>query len=162
MTDLSADQVAAMQTVTRMFTTADAKDFDAYRGQLADELTVDFGGVNETGGAHDAAGGWVTGDEMRASAETVVGPVETTQHMLSDMIAEVDGDTAIVTFSEAGLHVHHALGDDPAVSSWIVYGRGEQRLRRTPDGWRIVHAGLIPTHHEGNPNLLADVAALRA
>lgn len=148
------DQLAVMQIATRMFTTADAKDFDAYEALLADEIDVDFGGVN------DDASGTITAKEMRTSAETVVGPVEITQHMISSLTATVDGDEAEVHFYEEALHVHSALGDDPDRNTWVVHGKGTHRLRRIDGTWKIVAATLTPTRATGNTNLLAEVGEL--
>lgn len=148
------DQLAVMQIVTRMFTSADAKDFDTYEALLADEIVADFGGVN------DDAAGTITAKQMRTSAETVVGPVETTQHMISSLTATVDGDDAEVRFYEEALHVHPALGDTPDRNTWVIYGKGTQRLRRIGSTWKIVAAALTPTHSTGNGDLLAQVGEL--
>jgi len=148
------DQLAVMQIATSMFTTADAKDFDAYEALLADEIVADFGGVND-----DAAGS-ITAKQMRASAENVVGPVAITQHMISSLTATVDGDEAEVHFYEEALHVHPALGDAPDRNTWVIYGKGTHRLRRIDGTWKIVAAALTPTHSTGNDNLLAEVGEL--
>lgn len=143
-------------TVDRSFTRPDRRDFDGYRALLADRVTVDFGGVN------DDSAGEIAADDMTASARTLVGPVHLTQHMISNHVADVDGDDAVVSFYEQALHHHPALGDDPQVNTWTLFGRGEHRLRRTAEGWRIVAMRLEALHHTGNADLLADVAALGA
>lgn len=96
---------------------------------------------------------------MLRSARALLGPVELTQHMLSSEIVSVDGDDATVRFYEQALHHHPMLGEDPDVNTWVLYGRGEHRLRRTSGGWKIISATLVPVHHTGNAALLADVAA---
>jgi hypothetical protein len=154
-----ADVVEVSQIVNRWFTAADAGDFDTYRDLLAEEVRVDFGGINDTGGDSEADG-VTTRNELTASAKRVVGPVALTQHMITNIVADIDGDEARVTFYEAALHVHPELGEDPKVNSWTLFGRGEHGLRRLADGWRIVYTRLTPTHHTGNANLLADVARL--
>ncbi|QUQ64147.1 nuclear transport factor 2 family protein [Kutzneria sp. CA-103260] len=159
MTGSAQDVVDVTQTVLRHFTTADANDFEAYRALLADEIEVDFGGVNDAGDG-PAAAGRISADQLAASARDLVGPVELTQHQITNLIAEVNGDDATVTFYESALHVHRALGEDPDLNSWTVYGRGVHRLRRTSAGWKIVAAKLTPVHNVGNANLLGDVAAL--
>lgn len=153
MADITRDELDAITVVTHSFMLADAKDFDGYRRLYADQVTVDFGGVNPD------AEGLIDSDRMRESAEALVGPVALTQHMITNQIATVDGDEATVVFYEQALHVHPALGTDPAVNSWTIFGRGEHRVRRTDDGWKIIGARLIPLHSTGNANLLADVAA---
>lgn len=154
----TADIVSAIQTVTRGFVLADSKDWDRYEALHAEQVTVDFGGVNDNG--EEVVGGELTAREVRANAEKVIGPVAVTQHQLSSFMVDVEGDVATVRFYEEALHVHPALGDDPQKNTWTIFGKGMQRLTRTPDGWRISHASLVPTHATGNLAFLADVAAL--
>jgi hypothetical protein len=141
-----------LNVVHAYFSAADARDWDTYRRLHADRVEVDFGGVND-----DSAGS-VAAEDMLRSARDLLGPVHLTQHMISNEVVDIDGDEAVVAFYEQALHHHPALGDDPAVNTWVLYGRGEHRLRRTDDGWRLVAAKLTPTHHTGNADLLADVA----
>jgi hypothetical protein len=150
--DVKDGELDVIAAVDGSFMAADAKDFDAYRGFYADELEVDFGGVNAE------ASGTIRADDLRRSAEQLVGPVTLTQHMITNHLVTIDGDMASVTYYEQALRVHPALGDDPSANTWILYGRGEHRLRRTDDGWKIVYTRLVPLHSVGNANLLADVA----
>jgi hypothetical protein len=160
MTALADDITTAIQAVTRGFVAADAKDWDAYEAAHAETVTVDFGGVNDAGSG--GAGGSMTGHEVRANAEKVIGPVPVTQHQLSSFVVDIAGNTATVSFYEEAVHVHPALGDDPAKNTWIIFGKGMQKLTRTPGGWKIIHVALVPTYSTGNPAFLADVAALSA
>jgi hypothetical protein len=146
-----ADDV--LNVVHSYFSAADAGDWDTYRKLHADHLTVDFGDVN------DDSRGDVAADDMLRSARELLGPVHLTQHMISSEVVTIDGDDATVAFYEQALHHHPALGDDPEINTWVLYGRGTHRLRRTGDGWKLVAASLVPVHSTGNTNLLADVAA---
>ncbi len=142
-----------LSVVHQYFTAADARDWTTYRALHADRVTVDFGGIN------DNAQGAVNADDMLRSARDLLDPVQLTQHMISSDVVHIDGDEAVVSFYEHALHHHAALGPDPAVNTWTLYGRGTHRLRRTPEGWKIVAATLTPVHQTGNPDLLAAVAA---
>lgn len=148
------DYGEVLNVVHRYFTSADARDWDTYRSLHADTVEVDFGGVND-----DSAGA-VSADDMLRSAREVVGAVAVTQHMISNEVVHIDGDRATVAFYEQALHHHPALGDDPAVNTWVLYARGEHTLQRTEAGWRLTRARLRPVHNTGNANLLRDVAAL--
>ncbi|HEX4362479.1 MAG TPA: nuclear transport factor 2 family protein [Pseudonocardia sp.] len=156
MSDTNQDAVDVIAVVNRSFALADSKDFDGYRALHADRITVDSGGIN------DDSQGEISAEAMAKSARTVVGPVATTPHMISNQVASVEGDEATVSFYEQALHHHPALGEDEQVNTWTLYGRGEHRLHRTSDGWKIVAAHLSPIHHTGNTNLLADVAKLNS
>jgi hypothetical protein len=148
-----ADASDVLTVLHSYFSAADARDWDAYRAVHADRIEVDFGGIN------DDNDGSVGADDMLHSARTLLDPVHLTQHMISSEVVSVDGDQAKVTFYEEALHHHPALGDDPRVNTWVLYGRGEHRLRRTADGWKLVAAALVPVHQTGNAHLLADIAA---
>jgi hypothetical protein len=154
MTDTTADIVELIQLVNRTFAAADARDWDTYRALMADEVTVDFGGI----GPH--ATGTVDSDSAAARTRAALDPIELTQHMLTSHVVDIDGDTATVRFYEQALHRHAALSDDLARNTWILYGKASRTATRTPAGWRITGSSLTPTHHVGNPNLLTDVAAL--
>lgn len=150
------DGLDVVNVVNRYFQLSDAKDFDGARTLLADEITVDFGGVNP-----DAQGA-ISADDMARSAARLVGPVALTQHMITNHVVTIDGDDATVAFYEQALHHHPALGEDASVSTWTLYGRGEFSLRRTFDGWKITAQRLITVHSTGNADLLAQVAKLAA
>jgi hypothetical protein len=145
--------IELVQIVNRIFVAADTRDWDTYRSLLFDEVTLDFGGV----GPHSA--GTVTADDAAARTRAALDPVHLTQHMITNHVVTIEGDAATVAFYEQALHHHPALGDDPAKNTWILFGRGTRSAKRTPNGWRISGASLTPTHHTGNPNLLADAAA---
>jgi hypothetical protein len=148
-----AEASDVLNVVHTYFTAADARDWATYRALHADHVQVDFGGIND--GSH----GCVAADDMLRSARELLGPVHLTQHMISSEVVTVYGDDATATFYEEALHHHPALGDDPRVNTWVLYGRGTHRLHRTPDGWKLAAATLVPVHQTGNPSLLADVAA---
>ncbi|BDZ49727.1 hypothetical protein GCM10025867_19680 [Frondihabitans sucicola] len=158
----SEDVVAVTQIVLSSFTAPDAKDFDAYRDLHAELVEVDFGGVNDTASDDGPAGGRISRNDLRDSAAATIGPVAVTQHMISSVVASIDGDDAVVTFYEQALHVHPALGEGPEVNTWTIFGKGTHHLHRQPDGWKITSVRLRPTHATGNPSFLADVAALVA
>jgi hypothetical protein len=142
-----------LSVVHAYFSSADARDWGTYRALHADRVEVDFGGIN------DHSNGSVAADNMLRSARDLLGPVHLTQHMISSEVVTVAGDEATVTFYEEALHHHPALSDDPQVNTWVLYGRGTHRLRRTVGGWKLMAATLVPVHQTGNTRLLADVAA---
>nr|WP_296766147.1 nuclear transport factor 2 family protein [Rhodococcus sp. (in: high G+C Gram-positive bacteria)] len=154
MTTPGYDAVQVVNVVNQHFLRSDAKDFAGARALWAEELTVDFGGLNPD------AEGRVSAEDMERSARELVGPVTVTQHMISNHVVTIDGDDATVSFYEQALHHHPALGGDASVNTWTLYGRGEFRLHLTAAGWKITAQRLIAVHTVGNPNLLTDVAAM--
>jgi hypothetical protein len=160
MSNRTEDVVDAIDVVTRGFTTADAKEWDAYEALRAPVVTQDFGGVDDKGEGSSAQ--TLERHAARVKAEATIGPVAMTQHQLSSFVVDIDGDEATVKFYEEAVHVHPALGADPAKNTWVIFGKGEQVLTRTDGGWKIRDSRLIATHSTGNPTFLADVARLGA
>ena len=155
MSTSAQDRLDVINVVNLYFQLSDAKDFSGARALLADQLTVDFGGVNPD------AEGLISADDMERSARALVGPVALTQHVITNQVVTNNGDEATVAFYEQALHHHPDLGEDQDTNTWTLYGRGEYGLRRTPDGWKIESKRLRAVHHVGNRNLLADVARQR-
>ena len=57
------------------------------------------------------------------------------QHKGGQLLIELDGDTAQSSHNMRALHVQTTLEGEP--NRWAIYGVYQDRLVRTPDGWRI-------------------------
>lgn len=151
---LTADKLEIIELINRIFIAADTRDWDTYRSLMLDEVYVDFAGI----GPHKP--GLANADELAANTRTALGAVSLTQHMRSNYVVTIDGDTAHTTFYEQALHHHPALGDDPGVNTWVLYARATRDTKRTENGWRISGAGLEVIHQTGNIELLRDATKL--
>lgn len=102
----------------------DRRDWSRFRSCFTPDVHADYGA--EVGEWHDLE---AFTEYMRVMHQDM----GATQHMLSNFVIDVDGDTAT-----ASTYVHAVLvvSDDPPV--WYEpVGRYEDRLVRTDDGWRI-------------------------
>lgn len=151
--DAQDDVRAVINLVNRIFTAADARDWETYRSLMTDEVYVDFAGV----GPHKS--GPADADVLASATRAALGPVALTQHMLTNHVVSIDGDQATVAFYEQALHHHPALGPDPHTNTWTLFARAARTAVRTQEGWRIAGAALSVSHQTGNTDLLADVAA---
>jgi hypothetical protein len=79
-----------------------------------------------------------------------LGKMDDSQHMVSTHEIVVDGDNAI---SRCYLHAQHVRKAVEGGQNYIVAGRYEDRLRRSPDGWRIARRDLIVMWTDGNPKV---------
>lgn len=84
-------------------------------------------------------------DRCRAALE----PLELSQHIVSNHEVELTGDGATHRCYLHAQHVTKQAGDGDA-RKFIVAGRYEDQLARTPDGWRITHRDLIPMWTDGD------------
>jgi 3-phenylpropionate/cinnamic acid dioxygenase small subunit len=115
----------------------------------------------------EALAGLFTGDsrwEYRASGEQVHGPeaivarirpalehLDATQHSNSNHVITVHGDQAEHRCYYRAQHVRRGLPDGEL---FLGAGRYDDRLRRTPDGWRLTERVLVSSWSEGNPAVL--------
>lgn len=80
-----------------------------------------------------------------------LGPLTTSQHLLGNHWAEIDGDTAAAgCYLQAQHHVEDAEGG----SNYIIAGTYTDELARTVAGWRITRRTLTRWWTEGNSSLL--------
>ncbi|MEU3183566.1 nuclear transport factor 2 family protein [Streptomyces sp. NPDC006923] len=156
MTTETRDHIDVVNVVHQHFRRCDDKDFAGARSLWADEVTIDFGGVNPD------AEGVTSAETVLRSLEGLLGPMEFVQHMLTTQVVTVDGDEATVEYHLEALHHHSALGESQDVNTWTHYGRGSHGLRRVDGGWKIVSVRLIVLHHTGNANMPADIKAAKA
>ncbi len=76
--------------------------------------------------------------------------LDRTQHFIGNHEVVVDGDTATC---RCQLQSQHVKSGTPGGDNYIVGGHYEDRVVRTPDGWRIAHRTMQQTWVEGNPEV---------
>lgn len=140
--ELLADRAAVYDTVIAYATALDSRDWDGLRGVLTDDVVW----------AYPARGLELHGpdavvDLVRGSLSHLDG----TQHVNSNHMFRIDGD-------EAGhscyFLAHHVRSAHPAGPLFVGAGRYDDRLRRTPAGWRLSRRTLTSTWTSGDPALL--------
>lgn len=117
----------------------DGRDWDALDGVFASDATADL----MTGGSLLEGRNAIV-EHIRTSLT----PLDDTQHLASTHDVRVDGDTATHRCYVQAQHVRHATDGSP---TYMLAGRYEDEMVRTPDGWRIAHRRLTPMWTEGNP-----------
>ena len=75
-------------------------------------------------------------------------PMSATQHLISNVVVRLDGDRAE---SSCYLQAQHVKAGTPGGDRFIIAGRYDDRLIRTPDGWRIRERRLALIWTSGNP-----------
>ena len=116
------DVTAISELLVRYATAVDTRDWELFRRCFTADALTDYGEV----------GKWNDSEEIAGFMEQVHVGFGPTNHMLSNISVRVDGDEATST---AYVHAVLTFADDPG---WIdCVGGYEDRLVRTPDGWRI-------------------------
>jgi hypothetical protein len=86
-------------------------------------------------------------DAIRDRIRTALEHLDDSQHLVGNHEIEVVGDSATHRCYLQAQHVRVAATGGP---NYIVAGRYEDRLVRTPDGWRIAHRTLTVMWTDGN------------
>ena len=116
-----ADRIAAEDLLTRYATAVDRRDWEQYRSIFTADAEIDYTSAGGIAG---------TVDEIVEFLSTSLEMFEMTQHLVSNIDLEVNGDSATVT----------ALFNNPmrlpGGDTWFTGGWYHHDLVRTPDGWR--------------------------
>jgi hypothetical protein len=99
--------------------------FEHYATTMTDDCVVDYGPL----------GCFTSRDEWLAFARGLAARSGLCHHMYANFFVEVDGDVATARFHAQALHF---FADQPPPAQLLI-GAGifEDRLRRTPDGWKL-------------------------
>ena len=79
-----------------------------------------------------------------------LGPLDASQHIISNQQVTIDGDTATC---RCYLHAQHTLRGTEGGDNFIIAGRYDDKLVRTPAGWRITFRKLTRDWTVGNPGV---------
>lgn len=86
-------------------------------------------------------------DAIRTRISRAIDPLDATQHTVTNHMIVVDGDRASCRCYLHSQHVRHTAEGSP---HYVIAGRYEDELVRTPDGWRIAFRRLVVVWSEGN------------
>lgn len=123
-----SDRIAVEE---RLYMYAHLLDSQQYH-RVADEVftddgDIDFGGTRAQGRA-----------EIVATVTGYTGMLKGCSHNISNVIIEIAGDDARATSKVLAWHwFHREDGNEYASTDLLAVGGYQDRLRRTPKGWRI-------------------------
>jgi len=118
----------------------DSKQFDQLRSVFAKDATADLHGVHCDGQ-----------DAIIARIERPLSRLDATQHLVGNHQVHVEGDTAT---HRCYLQSQHVKRGTPGGDNYLIGGIYDDRLARTPDGWRITYRTLIEVWTDGNPAVI--------
>jgi len=79
-------------------------------------------------------------------------PLDATQHLLGNVLVEVDGDTAR---SSCYFQAQHVRAGTPGGDTYVIAGSYTDRWQRTPAGWRIAERVQAYAWRDGNRAVVA-------
>ncbi len=121
-----SDRIEIDDLLIRYTVAIDTKDWELLDTVFTPDAVVDY-----------TTSGGVKGDypEVRAWLAKALAPFEMTQHLISNSVVRVDGDTAT-----ARTMVFNPMGRDDGKGGLELFYVGawyDDKLVRTPEGWRI-------------------------
>ena len=98
-------------------------------------------------------GGRLEGFEAILSrARGALESLDVSQHLLGNVVAEVDGDTARSTCYFQAQHVRTGT---PGGDTYIIAGSYSDTLARTPGGWKIAERVQVYLWRDGNRDVIS-------
>lgn len=135
------DRASISDVQLRYATGLDTRDWTLFRSCFTDEVETDFNSV--LGGAPRK----VLADRWVEAARRSIGGLAATQHMITNHVITVDGDTALCV---AYVQARHYLPNDRGDSMQSMFGYYTNHFVRMPTGWKIRSCKLTVTWNTGN------------
>jgi 3-phenylpropionate/cinnamic acid dioxygenase small subunit len=123
------DRLAIQDLQVQYAIALDRRDWERLRGVFLPEVRVDYPGDVHLVGF----------ESVRDYCDRALSRFRTTQHLLGNPDVAIDGDHATASVTLQATHVSGS-GDDGDV--YTLWGRYDDRLVRTPEGWRIAERRL--------------------
>lgn len=116
----------------------DDRDWDRLGTCFRDNVVVDYDGIARCDGY----------EEVEQVCRAALGPLSRTQHLIGNVQAVVEGDTAR---AQCYLQAQHVREGTDGGELFVIAGRYTDTLTRTGDGWRIATRRLETWWTDGNP-----------
>jgi nitrogen fixation-related uncharacterized protein len=134
--DMNEDEKAIIDLTIAYTWALDTKQFDDLRNVFTPDATGMLHGVE----CDDA-------DAIIARISGALVRLDASQHLIGNHQVRIDGDTATC---RCQLQSQHVKRDTEGGDTYLIGGTYEDRLVRTPQGWRISHRTMEESWHAGN------------
>lgn len=135
------------ELIMRYATALDTRDWALLEAVFTNDAVADYGEL--AGGVHRGV------DAIARTCRSALTGLDATQHMITNVAIEIDGDDARASCC---LHAQHVLNRPDGPAMFTVGGIYRDRLRRMSAGWRIAHRELRPIWTRGDEGLFAEAA----
>jgi len=130
MTDLInpvSDKLAIIQLLNQFGLAIDLRDWDSFRNLFAESVVFDYSSIGEIAGT-------LKPEEIANTASNDLGGFKTTQHVITNHIVELSGNTATC---KAHVRAMHLLPNDDLEPMLEIGGYYIAGLSRTDLSWKI-------------------------
>ena len=138
----AGDERAIVDLTIRYCSAIDGRRFEELRDVFLHDAVADYGRVGTCEGV----------DAIMATCARALGPLDASQHLVTNHQVQVDSAQASARCSFQAQHVRHGLEGGPNL---VVAGTYTDELVRTDAGWRIRHRTLTVVWTDGNPAVTA-------
>ena len=140
------DKLAVAECMYRYAAGVDTRDWAMYRSLFADEVEIDFSSYGPgLPPVTMAADDWVAG------LKPLFGGLAATQHMMSNPLVELEGDSAQITMY---MRAHHVFDPNDPESYYTVGGYYRNQLVSDRGHWKLVRVRLTVTWRLGHPEIM--------
>jgi hypothetical protein len=123
----------------------DTKDWDLYRSIFTDEIVMDFSSYSGQPKKTMRADDWVAGCQRLFTG------LDASQHQMYNPLVDIQGDEARIRIY---MQAEHFLQNRAGDASFTLGGWYDDRLVKSPDGWRITAVTLNVLWSRGNRNIM--------
>ncbi len=123
----------------------DTHDFELLRSIFTDEITMDFEDYSGQPAAKMKADDWVAGVKVLFTG------LDSTQHVMSNPVVDIDGDAAQCRMY---MKAEHFLQNDQGDQSFVLGGYYTDQLVRSNDTWLISAVRLQIFWNRGNRHIM--------
>ncbi|HEY7597602.1 MAG TPA: nuclear transport factor 2 family protein [Actinophytocola sp.] len=152
------DRAEITDTVVRMGWCLDRRDWAGLRALFTDRVRTDYtalwGGEPQEGPVDQ-----LLSTSAQGSWRRTMDGLEATQHLITNVLVDVEGDEARTTANVVGVH---RLANPHGSPLWTVGGTYDIRLVRLSTGWRIRAITQDLAWVEGNQQVLFRAAMRHA
>ena len=131
----------------------DTRDFDLLRSVFTDRITMDFEDYSGQPAATLEADDWVAGCKVLFTG------LDATQHVMSNPMVDIDGDTARCRMY---MKAEHFFRNDQGDADFALGGYYEDRLEKRDGRWLINAVTLKIFWNRGNRHIMTQAAELGA
>lgn len=139
------DRLDVIDVCTQMVWSTDRRQWDRLAEVFTDEVAVDY--TSLAGGTPGPVGR----NELVDSWRQLLGAMTATQHLVSNHLVTVDGDTATCTAQFQATHIAEMPHGE---NHWILGGHYRYGLTRADQGWRIRELTMTGAWSSGNQAIL--------
>lgn len=131
------DERAIVAVATRYCRALDTKDWPQLTAVFLSDATADLASPTRLVGL----------EAIVTRIRTALEHLDASQHLVGNHEVSVDGDSAT---HRCYVQAQHVLRAATGGHNYLVGGRYEDELVRTPDGWRIAYRALVVMWTDGN------------